>query len=400
MSNEIKISFFLIWKQITRGNKWTLIFTIFLMAAAFINLIFVTSLFNGIIEMANNQVIDTLSGHISISPPQDANYIADRTQVLEQIKTEPRVRAASAQTAVPATMEYKNIKGNWQILAIDPNQEKEVTNISNKMMSGSYLNENDTNQIIIGRQIAGGKDVEMNASSFKGANVGEKVTLEINGHNTEMTIKGIFFTKYMIADRQAFITQKEWQGLMPQTGDKANNISIRLDKKGGETEVINDLKAKGIDGTFYTWEDNASLMKTVTSSFVSINALLTTVGILIAAITIFIVIYVDIVNKKQQIGILRAIGIKAYIIRMAYVIQSVIYSVLGIMLGTAVYFSIINTYFNNHPFALPIGDATLLLNYGDFVLRADIVVTVAIVAGLIPVMAVTRIKILDAIWGK
>lgn len=401
MASEAKIPFFLINRYLRRGNKWKLFLTIGLMAIAFINLIFITSLFNGIIEMANNQIIDTYTANIFIKPKENKDFIEKIDEKVSIIEGTNNVEAVSSQNIVPASLEHKGIKGNWAILAINPLKESKVTNVSKKIIEGSYLNENDENGIIIGRQIAGGKDVEMEAFSFKGAKVGDKVKLVFNNNTLkEFTIRGIFYTKFIDTDQKAFITQKSLEKIVPGVFDnKANDIIIKT-KKGQENVIITNLKARGIDESFYTWKDMAGLMKTVTESFFSINVLLSGVGVAIAAFTIFIVIYIDINNKRKQIGILRAIGIKPYLINALYVMQTVVYSCFGVILGAAIFFCIIMPYFNAHPFQLPIGDAKLVVNYADFIIRMEVIIFTAILSGLIPAILVTRMKILDAIWGK
>ncbi|MDZ7798040.1 MAG: FtsX-like permease family protein [Patescibacteria group bacterium] len=396
---ETRIPFFLMWKYLHRGNKWTLFLIIFLMAIAFINLVFVTSLFNGIIKSSEDQIINTYTGHIMITPKIGSDYIEEaehKTKIINEIEN---IAGVSDQISIPGSLEYKGIKGNWTILAIDPEKEKTVTNVHEKMISGEYLNSHDTDKIIIGRQIAGGEEVEMNAFSFKGVSVGEKVTLNLGEITKEFEIQGIFYTKFINTDQRAFITKKAWQELNPEADNKATSIIVRLDKRDGQT-AISKMKEKGINENFLTWENVSGLMDTVTSSFLSINILLTLVGTLIAAVTIFIVIYIDITNKKRQIGILRAIGIKPYIIRSAYVIQTSIYSVSGVLLGTALFFGILVPYFKAFPFELPIGDATLVVNPADYIFRLETIILVAIGSGLIPVFMVTRMKILDAIWGR
>lgn len=397
MKTELRIPFYLTWKHLTRGNKWTLLLIIFLMAVAFINLIFVASLFNGIIDNTNKQIINTYTGNIFIAPKEGLDYIDNANQVLSIIRKTENVVAASGQMTVPANLKYKNIKGNWQILAINPDDEKNVTNVSQKMIEGSYLAANDTDQIIIGRQIAGGEGVENNAFSFKGAHVGEKVTLSFDSKTREFTIKGIFYTKFINTDERAFITQKALEEMMPTLDNKATTIVVKLSKAGIEKETIDKLQANGVDATIYSWEEAAGLMASVTKSFLSINVIMSFVAVLIAAVTIFIVIYIDISNKKKQIGILRAIGVKPYIIVSSYLIQTAVYAVAGVLLGTGLFYAAIVPYFIAHPFSLPIGDASLLVNFPDFIARAESIIWVAILAGLIPAIIITRIKILDAL---
>lgn len=401
MKSETKIPFFLINRYLLRGNKWKIILIIFLMSIAFVNLIFISSLFEGIIEMTNKQIVDTYTGNIMIAPKDGDDFIENSREVAEEILEVKGVSNISSQIIVPATLKYKGINGNWSILAIDPDEERKITNVSEKMISGNYLEKDDLDGVIIGRQIAGGEGVEMNAFSFKGAKIGEEVTLSFDGVSKEYVIRGIFYTKFLDTDQRAFITKESLLDLSPGVFDnKSNSVIVKTEDRGSEDEVIELIKAKGVEGNFYSWEDVAGLMKTVTESFLSINILLSIVGILIAAFTIFIVIYIDISSKRKQIGILRAIGIKSYLINFLYVMQTVVYSCFGILLGAVIFFVIIVPYFNAYPFELPIGDATLVVNYVEMAIKSETIIVVAIASGLIPVIATTRMKLLDAIWGR
>lgn len=397
---ERKIPFFLISRHILRGNKWTLCLVILLMAVAFINLVFINSLFNGIVESSDNQVINTTSGNITMQQSPGKEFIDNASSVLAQIRKAPRVVGASSRTVVPASLLYKNLQGTYQIYAVQPSLERLTTNIARKMIAGSYLSDSDTDSIVIGRQIAGGKGVEMNATSFKGAKVGQKISLMMGDTAKEFTIKGIFYTKYFEADRQAFITQKALDTMQPFYANRTTNIIIRTQKKGDEAPVISSLKEEIPDGQFITWKEASGLMKSVTNSFLTINALLTSVGFIIAAVVIFIIVYVDISNKRRQIGIFRAIGIKSYLVSSTYILQSTIYSVVGVAIGSIIYFAIIIPYFKVHPFKIPLGDVSLFVNYIDFMWRAVTIIVVSILSGMIPAILATRKPILDEIAGR
>ena len=400
MKSETRIPFYLAWKYLRRGNKWTLLLTVFLMAVAFVNLIFITSLFNGIIDGTNKQIVNTMTGNIYVTPEDGSDYIDNQSEVVYKIGKTDGVQAVSSEVFVPASLESNNHKGNWTVLAIDPNQEKKVTNVSEKMMSGSYLDPGDTDSIIIGRQIAGGAGVEENAFSFKGAEVGDKVKLSLNGFEKVFTIKGIFYTKFLETDKRAFITKEALSEMVLGIDDKSSTIIVKTRTGALESDVIDKLRTNGVNENIYTWSEVAGLMASVATSFLSINILMTFVGILIAAITIFIIVYIDIVNKKREIGILRAIGIKPYIIFCSYIIQAAVYSVVGVILGSAIFFAVLVPYFNLHPFVLPICDAVLVLSKTDFIARSETIIWVAVFSALIPSVAVTRSKILNAIFGK
>jgi putative ABC transport system permease protein len=341
-----------------------------------------------------------MTGDIYVSPPNNSDYIDNATQVTASLEKIDGVQAVSAKTTVAARLKYKNITGSWQILAVNPTNEKNVSIIPSKMISGSYLSPSDKDMIVIGRQIAGGKDLEENALSFKDAQVGDKVSLIFDGVTKIFTIKGIYNSGFVQSDERAFITNSELRDILPATDNKASIINIKLTSSANEDQVINSIKTAKLDVNVYSWQDSAGLMKSVSSSFLSINVLLSFTNVLIAAVTIIIIIYVTIINKRKEIGILRAIGIKPYIIVSSYVILSVIYAAVGIIVGTIIFLTVLTPYFQAHPFVLPICDAVLVLNWSDYIIRAEAIIGVSIIGGLIPAMVVTRAKMLSAILGK
>ena len=399
MKNEVKLPFYLAFQSIRRGRKWTLFLTIVLMAVAFINLIFVSALFNGIVEGSNQQVIDTLTGNVYMAPKQGTNYISNKNNIIKNTENVSGVQATTSSFQIPARIEYNSRTGRWPILAINPSEYAKVINISEKMQYGQYLDENDDDKIVIGRQIAGGKDVELNSTSLKTVSVGDKVNVIFDGFEKTFTVKGIFYTKFVESDSRAFITETALKNITPTITDKATTINVKtLDNK--EDSVLKDLQTQNPSLDVYLWSEAAGMMKSTSSSFTSINALLTLVGVIIASVTTFIVIYVDIINRRRQIGILRAIGIKPYIIVLSYAIIAAVYATLGILLGSLIFQFALVPYFIANPFELPLTDAVLNLSWFEYVSRVEIVSWVAVISGIIPAILVTRTKMLDAIIGK
>lgn len=396
---EAAIPLFLAARFLGRSSRFTLLLTVLLMAIAFVNLIFVASLFNGIVRGSNDQVINAYVGHVTIGPPAGRRAVEAVGEALEAVRRTPGVVGASAQTIVPAMLEYRQSAIAREILAIDPARERQVTDIASRMIAGTFLQPDDLDGIVLGIQIAGGPDVELNATSFKGARTGETVSLRLGGVVRPFRIRGIFRTKFLTTDLRAFITRRALESMDPSSRDRATTIIVRSARTGGEQALIEALRRGGVEGTFSTWEDSAGIMKTVTKSFAGINALLSFVGLLIAAITIFIVISIDVMNRKAQIGILRALGINAWIIRATYMLKSAAYAGAGLALGLLVFFLVLVPGFAARPMSLPICDAVLAVDAGDLALRAGAVIGVAVVSGLIPAILATRMRILDAISG-
>jgi len=92
MKSSKRIPFFLIIRHIRHSNKWTLVLIIFLMAIAFINLLFINSLFNGVVESNENQLINTRSGNITITPPKGQEFIDKPLRVVSEVMKIPGSR--------------------------------------------------------------------------------------------------------------------------------------------------------------------------------------------------------------------------------------------------------------------------------------------------------------------
>jgi putative ABC transport system permease protein len=399
MKSSKRIPFFLIIRHIRHSNKWTLALIIFLMAIAFINLLFINSLFNGVIESNENQLINTRTGNITVTPVKGAEFVTDPAGTARSIDKVAGVKAAAPEVVVPGGIQFEGQRGNFEVTAIDPSQEKQATTVSQKMVSGSYLSPNDASGIILGSEIAGKKEDDTDFAPA-GIKVGDTVDVLTDSTAHPFTVRGVFDTKFNGTDNRAFVSQPSLKTLAPELQGKASVIIVRTVKRGNEDQVVDRMKAAGIPGTFRTWQQSAGAVREITSSFVTINALMTVVGFFIAAVTIFIIIYVDITHKRQEIGILRAIGVRSPLVVSTYILQAAVYSFLGVVLGTILFFAILVPYFQAFPFKIPIGDVTLSIVPWDYLFRAGAVVFVGMLSGLIPAVIGTRRPILDDILNR
>ena len=132
-----------------------------------------------------------------------------------------------------------------------------------------------------------------------------------------------------------------------------------------------------------------------------VQLIVSAISVVVAAITIFVLIYVNAINKRRQIGILKAIGIKKSIIVNAYIFQSIFYTVCGIGIGCFLVFGLLQPLLTAHPIPLIVGLMNLVLIYSPLRVGLSIVSFIAAgyLAGRIPANLVARQDILKAIWG-
>jgi putative ABC transport system permease protein len=181
---------------------------------------------------------------------------------------------------------------------------------------------------------------------------------------------------------------------------RASQILVRTQPGVDDNKVIAKLKTLGIDGEIRSWRDYGATMGGLVSSFDIMGSLIGSIGLMVAAIVMFIVIYINVVHKKRQIGILRAIGISRSVIYGSYLIQSFLFAVLGIVIGGLLFGYGLIPYFKSHPIDLVVGLVSLVIDPANVRNSVLGILVAAVLAGVIPVVNIVRQSIIKAIWGN
>jgi putative ABC transport system permease protein len=313
------------------------------------------------------------------------------------------VAAACVRNNLGAEIHHQGERVTCVVHAIDPVQDRRVFQISEKLIEGSYLDPEETDQILLGLQIAGSdrENLEYYSSSLKTVHAGDSVIVDyVNGLEKEYTVKGIFYTELIQSDIRAYITEKEFNSMYPLMDDKATSIHVKLEPKAKPELVIEQMGGLRPGLRFQTWEDALGVLRSMTKSFEQIIVILRATALIVAAITIFIVTYVDLANKRRQIGIERAIGITSASIVISYVIRAVLYAVFGILAAALIFVYVVVPIEAHYPFHFPFGDVFLPVSISYLASSALVLCAVAIVSAFIPAWQTVRTKIIDAIWAS
>ncbi|TRZ88803.1 MAG: ABC transporter permease [Methanosarcinales archaeon] len=398
MLSNLNLSLFLAYKSITKGNKGTLVLTIFIMSLIFVNLVFIASIFLGLSDTINNQVINTLYGNVVIEPMEDEKYISDVDSLKQKINSIPGVTGISAQYVTGAALSYKDKSGAWTVRSINPDNEMTVTTIQNFMIDGEYLSKLDTNEIILGKEIVGGYGGDLEYLSL-GVKIGDSIdVLFNNGVKRSYRVKGIFDVSFLNTNNIAYISQREMESVLGLE-DKASQILIKTKERGNEDKYIKQFLELSIKEKIQPWPVYASFVKNMTKSFDMISMLISAIGLFVASVTIFIIVYMNTISKRRQIGILRAVGIKDSVIIHSYIFQTIFIVMCGTIIGLFIIFFVVEPWFIVNPLKFPIGFVSLLIVPENVLINAMSLIIVALTAGLIPSWMAVHETIIEAMWG-
>lgn len=402
MLNKISVAFFLTVRSIFRGNSWLSIMPTFMMILVFMNLVFTPALLEGVISTMNSKLINTLTSNITVENKPSGTLIPGANYLVKKIDETTGVEASTASRNTSAQLILGNERGTAELLGIDPKSYDAVYSAPQNMIEGSFLSPGDRDQIVLGAQVAGaGKaKLELYNDSLKNAHVGDVVTVNLPGGLTKKyTVKGIFQTEFVQADLKTFVTNEDFDAIRPDTVGKANAINVRTSPGTNEQVVIDRINNLQSDLQFRTWQQRAGFVQSYTDSIQIINQILRLVALVVGALTIFIITYVDVVNKRRQIGIERAIGISSSAIVLSYVIRAFLYTLFGSVLGILLFIFVAVPVEKRYPFHFPLGDVYLAVNYSFLLLNALILLLVSMLSAFVPSWRAVRIRIVEAIWG-
>jgi len=403
MMNSLKVAVFLTIKSIARGNVRVLVLTILMLILVYLNLLFTPALLDGAVETVNDKTINTMSGDVVVQPAGEVPVIGNVSELVSQIESLNGVSAACARNSLGADISYEGERATTVVYAIDPEQDQKVFRISQNIIEGSYLAPEDTDQILLGVQIAGNdrKDLALYSSSLKSVHAGDRVSVSyVGGVQKQYTVKGIFYTELTQGDLRAYISEKESLAMNPLMKDKASFIHVKTKDNVKLESVIEEIKGIRPGLKFQTWEDYGGFLRSMTDSFKQIIVILRANALIVAAITIFIVTYVDLVNKRRQIGIQRAIGITGAAIVLSYILRAIVYAIVGILAAALIFKYIVVPVEAQYPFHFPFGDVFLPVNIRYLTTSALILCGVTAISAFIPAFRMIRTKIIDAIWSS
>jgi putative ABC transport system permease protein len=391
---ELKVAFLLALRSLQRGSMSSTLLTILIIGMCFTNMIFLPGLFGGIEQSITKQLVDYEVGNVLVSPKSGDQYVSDLSATLALINGMPGVERATPHFTKGATLKYRQRVLGVSVRAISPNDEKSVSPLYTKMVSGSYLGQDDTGEVIIGKPVAGDASIRQEdeyQSSLGGVRVGDSITIDYgNGYVKDYRVKGIFFTGWREADSAVYVTSTDMALVDPKSADNADYITVKAKPGYSETFIKNELIQYGVYQKVQTTSDLLSKsLGEAFQSFAIINLVSLIVSIIITTVVLFIVITIKTLNSRRQIGILKAIGVDKEVIMHNYGFQVIILAVLGIILGIVITL-LLAAYMAIHPVVTPSWSATMYLTPMDLLTNSVILFCAAVVAGYVPAYQVSR----------
>ena len=411
---SIRIGFFLAYRSIKRASLWSTGLIVAVMILTFLNIVVVSGVLVGLIEGSVTAQKGRYLGDFFIETLTEKSYVENSQYLIGILDALPEVDKISPRYIGNATVE-----SNYQfkvdptdtaeeagtvIVGINPKQELAITNLDEYLVEGSFIQENDFDQVVLGALLLK-KYFNLDAEGFPviDADLGDTILIRADGVEREVVIKGIIKTKVDQNDRRIFFPEKQLRQMIGRNDFNVGEIAVRLTEGTDPDEFKKKLQALGFEryAKIKTAEEAfPKFLEDIKDTFALLGNMISSIGLVVASITIFIVIFINALTRKKFIGILKGIGIDRKAIEFSYMFQSIFYAVIGSTIGLVILYGFLVPFVDANPIDFPFSDGILVAPALSTAIRLLILIIITLIAGYVPARMIVRQNTLDSILGR
>jgi ABC-type lipoprotein release transport system permease subunit len=300
--------------------------------------VWASAFFKGMMNQRIEKVINTELSNMQIHQPEFrntsafSNFIPDATSLSEEIAELPNVKGVSERIIIQSMVASAETASGVLIFGVDPEKEKTVTNISDKIFDGAYFEGIKKNPVVIGKKLAEKLNVKLRS----------KIVITVQDLNNDITsgafrIAGIYNTNNNLYDEShVFIRKSDLSTLIGFPSNAGHEIAISLTDNEflPETQLKVGEIAEGLE--VMNWKELSPEMSYLTETmdmYMYIFIIIILLALLFGIINTMLMVVME---RTKEIGMLMAVGMHKFSIFWMIVIESVMLSLIGGILGVIV----------------------------------------------------------------
>ncbi len=349
--------------------------------------------------MSLREKIMTMTPHLLIFSEAP---ITENISIPEKVKTVKNVEAISPYVLGPVELRYKDKSYSVTIRGLSKNDGFQIINLEKYIKLGSK--EINSNETIIGSELAKILNVQLGDKlKLRGPNLGFDFK--------EVTITAIFESGLYSYDKNLIFISLADAKYLYGFESQVHGFGVKVKDPEKVSQVKDDLLLKLNNNlTIRTWiEDNKPFFSALQTEK-NVMFILLAFAVLIAAINIISTLVMLVMEKYNDIGVLKAIGFSKQTILNIFLIQGFIIGFIGTGVGAIsgiLFVKNINVisnlltkytgfevfpsdayYFDSIPTYLNISDITLILS---------LAMVVSIMASIYPAIKASRLSAVEAL---
>lgn len=396
------------WRNIWRSKTRSLVILVAI-CLGLASGVFYMGFYQGMVDQRINTAIKTEASHIQIhhkeylNNPDKKFVIADADSITKIIRSVSGVKATTSRIIMNTMIQSPTTSSGVKVTGINPEDEKQVTNLYTRLIEGTYFEEGKRNPIVIGKKLADKLKVKLKS----------KVVITLQDMEGNMTgasfkVEGIFETSNTAFDENCvFVRDQDISQIMVMDPNSCHEIAVLLDNNDQLDLADQTIQSKlsGLD--VKTWREIMPDVSLVESSFGL--TMMIFIGVILLALLFGIIntMLMAVLERTKELGMLMAIGMNKFRVFMMILLETVMLSLVGGVCGIVLGW-LLNLYFGVKGIDLgawstaykSMGFDTLVYTKLSWSISFEIAIMViitGIIAAIYPAMKALKLKPAEAV---
>jgi putative ABC transport system permease protein len=326
------------WRNIWRSKVRSLVIicalTIGILAG-----VFTWALYEGMVIQRINSAIKTEVSHIQLhhkkylENPDVKYFVNNSDNVRAQIDSMAGIKAVTVRVIVNSMIASAETGSGVQVIGIIPEDEKQVTNMYEKIVEGRYFDGTRRNPIVIGKKMAEKLNV----------NVRSKLVLTMQQMDGEITraqfkVAGIYkISNSMYEQMNVFVRKSDLTRLIGMDNASGHEIAVLLEDDRTYSDIKDKLSARYNNLDVKSWKEIMPEVSLIEESMdISMYLIL---GIVLFALLFGIIntMLMAVLERVKELGMLMAVGMNKVRVFIMIMLETLMLaftgSIIGIILG-------------------------------------------------------------------
>lgn len=407
MNLNLKMAWLNVWRRKIRSSL-----VILMIGVSMSVMLAIQGLYDGMAEHMIESTIRSESGEITLYAPsyrlhQNIRYhISDRERILSKLGTMPQITAVSERIRVLGLASTARKSSMAKLAGIERDKENAFGDFEDFIVEGALDLSDRQNGTVIGKKLAETMKVD----------VGSRVifsTQNIHGElsSVSLRIRGIIQTTNPAIDDFSLFVSMDTAEALTGLGDKSRTeFALRIDKDTPLNALKKELKEAFPDLDIYTWFERYPALEQMQTAVKIFNGITFAIVMLMVFIGILGVMFVSILERIREFGILLAIGEPYRFLRRQVIYEALLLGIGGYLAGTAAGIAIL-IYLQNNGLDLShfsagleeFGMSSILyaaIEFNYFTTTLAAIVSAALLSVVLPLRRLRKLNPIDVIQGE
>lgn len=395
------------WRNIWRNKARSLVIMMSI-TLGLIAGISIMALYKGMIRAKVRTVIDREAGHIQVHHPRFQDdlmpvfTIAD-TRVLDKVRTLPAVQAAAARVVTTGMLTTTSGSAGITLYGIEPEAEKAISKLNQKITAGSYFTSETRHPIAIGKKLADKMKLRLRS----------KVVLTfVDTANTMVAaafrVAAIYESDNAPFDERTVYIPVQQLATLLNTGPHVHELAVILRRDDDLETAASDLRKIFPNLRVETWKQVSPETELMVSTTDQYSYIILVIIMLALAFGIINTMLMAILERIREIGMLVALGMNKIRLFLLILYETIFLTLLGSPLALIASYALIG-YFNRNGLDLSGFGQEMMKQFGFQNLvypefpwdklpgLVIIVAATAILSGLLPALRALNLKPTEAL---